>query len=64
MQWVDKEGKTPLIVACLRHDLLPVAKLLIEMGANINSYRPGEKLLLIFANSMWNLIFPNSPMDE
>lgn len=44
---MDKEGKTPLIVACLRHDLLPVAKILIELGANVNVYRPGEKLLLV-----------------
>ncbi|CAL9160399.1 unnamed protein product [Musa hybrid cultivar] len=41
LEWMDKEGKTPLIVACLRHDLLPVAKALIEMGANVNVYRPG-----------------------
>ncbi|RWW17882.1 hypothetical protein GW17_00018168 [Ensete ventricosum] len=46
VQWMDKEGKTPLIVACLRHDLLPVAKILIELGANVNVYRPGEKLRL------------------
>ncbi|RWW05879.1 hypothetical protein BHE74_00049135, partial [Ensete ventricosum] len=47
LQWMDKEGKTPLIVACLRHDLLPVAKALIEMGANVNAYRPGEKFILV-----------------
>ncbi|CAL9756551.1 unnamed protein product [Musa acuminata subsp. burmannicoides] len=41
LEWMDKEGKTPLIVACLRHDLLPVAKILIELGANVNVYRPG-----------------------
>ncbi|CAL9752561.1 unnamed protein product [Musa acuminata subsp. burmannicoides] len=41
LEWMDKEGKTPLIVACVRHDLLPVAKALIEMGANVNVYRPG-----------------------
>nr|XP_019702279.1 putative E3 ubiquitin-protein ligase XBAT35 isoform X2 [Elaeis guineensis] len=40
-QWMDKEGKTPLILACMRHDLLHVAKALIEMGANVNAYRPG-----------------------
>lgn len=42
VQWMDKEGKTPLIVACLRHDLVPVAKALIDLGANVNAYRPGE----------------------
>ena len=47
LQWMDKEGKTPLIVACLRHDLFPVAKALIEMGANVNVYRPGEKFILV-----------------
>ncbi|CAL9086339.1 unnamed protein product [Musa textilis] len=41
LEWMDKEGKTPLIVACLRHDLLPVAKILIELGANVNVYRAG-----------------------
>lgn len=41
---MDKEGKTPLILACLRHDLLPVAKVLIELGANVNAYRPGKKI--------------------
>ncbi|OAY81701.1 putative E3 ubiquitin-protein ligase XBOS34, partial [Ananas comosus] len=42
LEWMDKEGKTPLILACLRHDLLPVAKVLIELGANVNVYRPGN----------------------
>ncbi|XP_042379416.1 probable E3 ubiquitin-protein ligase XBOS34 isoform X2 [Zingiber officinale] len=42
LEWIDKEGKTPLIVACLRHDLLPVAEALIDLGANVNAYRPGS----------------------
>ncbi|KAJ3678503.1 hypothetical protein LUZ60_002306 [Juncus effusus] len=42
LEWVDKDGKTPLILACLRHDLFHVAKLLIELGANVNAYRPGS----------------------
>ncbi|RRT58436.1 hypothetical protein B296_00046627, partial [Ensete ventricosum] len=54
LQWMDKEGKTPLIVACLRHDLLPVAKALIEMGANVNAYRPGEKFILV----PWVVVLP------
>ncbi|KAJ6821416.1 putative RING zinc finger and ankyrin repeat containing protein [Iris pallida] len=41
LEWIDKEGKTPLILACMRPDLLPVAKVLIELGANVNAYRPG-----------------------
>nr|CAB3452750.1 unnamed protein product [Digitaria exilis] len=42
LEWIDKEGKTPLMVACMRHDLLDVAKVLIELGANVNAYRPGS----------------------
>ena len=41
MQWIDKEGKTPLIVACLNPQSFDVAKTLIELGANVNAYRPG-----------------------
>ncbi|KAG0486327.1 hypothetical protein HPP92_008422 [Vanilla planifolia] len=41
LEWVDKEGKTPLILACLRPDLVHIAKALLEMGANVNAYRPG-----------------------
>jgi ankyrin repeat protein len=41
VQWIDKEGKTPLIVACLNPQLFNVAKTLIELGANVNAYRPG-----------------------
>lgn len=43
LQWIDKEGKTPLMVACMRPDLLNVARVLIELGANVNAYRPGKK---------------------
>ncbi|KAH0451775.1 hypothetical protein IEQ34_019074 [Dendrobium chrysotoxum] len=42
LEWIDKEGKTPLILACMRPDLLHVARALIEMGANVNAYRPGS----------------------
>ena len=41
VQYVDREGKTPLIVACMNLTLYNVAKTLIELGANVNSYRPG-----------------------
>uniref|UniRef100_A0A5B6ZC16 Putative E3 ubiquitin-protein ligase XBAT35 isoform X1 n=1 Tax=Davidia involucrata TaxID=16924 RepID=A0A5B6ZC16_DAVIN len=42
LEWVDKEGNTPLIVACMNPELYHVAKTLIELGANVNAYRPGH----------------------
>ncbi|KAF2292714.1 hypothetical protein GH714_027238 [Hevea brasiliensis] len=42
LEWIDKEGKTPLIVSCMDSGLFNVAKTLIEMGANVNAYRPGR----------------------
>ncbi|CAM0946540.1 unnamed protein product [Alopecurus aequalis] len=42
VEWIDKEGKTPLMVASMRPDLLNVAKVLVELGANVNAYRPGS----------------------
>ncbi|XP_059626026.1 putative E3 ubiquitin-protein ligase XBAT34 [Cornus florida] len=42
LEWIDKDGKTPLIVACMIPELLIVAKTLIELGANVNAYRPGR----------------------
>ncbi|GAB4841728.1 hypothetical protein Ancab_022450 [Ancistrocladus abbreviatus] len=42
LEWMDKEGKTPLIVACMDARLYIVAKTLIELGANVNAYRPGR----------------------
>ncbi|KAF5195634.1 hypothetical protein FRX31_014771 [Thalictrum thalictroides] len=41
LEWFDKEGKTPLIAACLNAELYNVAKTLIDLGANVNAYRPG-----------------------
>ena len=41
LQWIDREGKTPLIVAYMNHELFDIAKTLIELGANVNAYRPG-----------------------
>ncbi|XP_057957566.1 putative E3 ubiquitin-protein ligase XBAT35 isoform X2 [Malania oleifera] len=42
LEWIDREGKTPLILACMNPELLNVAKTLIEIGANVNAYRPGR----------------------
>ncbi len=42
LEWTDREGKTPLIVACMFPELYNVAKALIELGANVNAYRPGR----------------------
>ncbi|XVE81858.1 hypothetical protein DITRI_Ditri15bG0099900 [Diplodiscus trichospermus] len=42
LEWIDREGKTPLILACLNPELFNVAKTLIELGANVNAYRPGR----------------------
>ncbi|XP_009789557.1 putative E3 ubiquitin-protein ligase XBAT35 isoform X2 [Nicotiana tabacum] len=41
LEWIDKEGKMPLIVACMKPNGLDVAKALLELGANVNAYRPG-----------------------
>lgn len=46
LQWIDREGKTQLIVASLKPQLYDVARTLIELGANINAYRPGIHLFL------------------
>ncbi|KAL6522757.1 hypothetical protein OROHE_016604 [Orobanche hederae] len=42
LEWIDSEGKTPLIVACMNLEHYNVAKALIELGANVNAYRPGR----------------------
>ncbi|CAN4120535.1 unnamed protein product [Withania somnifera] len=42
LEWIGKEGKTPLILACMNPELYNVAKILIELGANVNAYRPGR----------------------
>lgn len=48
MQWRDKDAKTPLIVACMNPRLYNVAKTLIELGANVNAFRPGIVLFSVF----------------
>ncbi|KAL3507629.1 hypothetical protein ACH5RR_033011 [Cinchona calisaya] len=42
LEWTNYQGKTPLIVACMNPELYNVAKTLVELGANINAYRPGS----------------------
>ncbi|KAH9621339.1 hypothetical protein KSS87_003859 [Heliosperma pusillum] len=42
LEYMDKEGKTPLIAACLNPALHDVVKTLVELGANVNAYRPGH----------------------
>ncbi|KAM7277933.1 hypothetical protein ACFE04_005067 [Oxalis oulophora] len=42
LEWVDKEGKTALILASMNPELYTVAKTLIDLGANVNAYRPGR----------------------
>ncbi|KAK7344526.1 hypothetical protein VNO77_14223 [Canavalia gladiata] len=41
LEWRDREGKTPLIVACMNLERYDVARTLIGLGANVNAYRPG-----------------------
>ncbi|KAK9068151.1 hypothetical protein SSX86_012262 [Deinandra increscens subsp. villosa] len=43
LEWMDKEGKTPLMLACMNTQLYDVGKTLIVMGANVNAYRPGRQ---------------------
>ncbi|XP_074291009.1 putative E3 ubiquitin-protein ligase XBAT35 [Silene latifolia] len=42
LEYMDREGKTPLIAACLNPALHHVVKTLVELGANVNAYRPGH----------------------
>ena len=55
IQYVDREGKTPLIFACLNPTLYDVAKILIELGANVNAYRPGTIGFRIAASICYGL---------
>ncbi|CAA7398879.1 unnamed protein product [Spirodela intermedia] len=40
VQWRSFSGKTPLILACSEANLLPVAKVLLDLGADVNDYDP------------------------
>ncbi|KAK6944520.1 Ankyrin repeat [Dillenia turbinata] len=46
LERIGREGKTPLILACMNPELLNVAKTLIDLGANPNAYRPANPLLM------------------
>lgn len=64
MQWIDRDGKTPLILACLNSELHHVAKTLIELGANVNAYRRGMCLILFFFPfSLFHLQFGSFVFD-
>ncbi|CAH2079191.1 unnamed protein product [Thlaspi arvense] len=41
LEWVDTEGRTPLILACTKSDLYDAAKTLVDLGSNVNAYRSG-----------------------
>ncbi|KAJ7534904.1 hypothetical protein O6H91_12G009500 [Diphasiastrum complanatum] len=41
LEWVDKEGRTPLILACTHGELFDMVITLLNLGANLNAYRPG-----------------------
>lgn len=55
MQWIDRDGKTPLILVSMNPQHFAVAKTLIELGANVNAYRPGKWFISI---SLWFFPFP------
>ncbi|XP_021854989.2 putative E3 ubiquitin-protein ligase XBAT35 isoform X1 [Spinacia oleracea] len=43
LEWKDKEGKTPLIVAAKDPGLYDMARTLIELGANVNAFCKGRQ---------------------
>ncbi|CAH8353008.1 unnamed protein product [Eruca vesicaria subsp. sativa] len=45
LEWTDKEGNTPLSVACMNPRLYHVALTLIELGANINAHPPASRYM-------------------
>ncbi|CAA7028081.1 unnamed protein product [Microthlaspi erraticum] len=42
LEWVDKKGRTPLILACTKSKLYDVAETLVKLGSNVNAYRSGH----------------------
>ncbi|KAJ0235705.1 Ankyrin repeat-containing protein [Hirschfeldia incana] len=43
LEWMDKEGNTPLILACKKSELYDVAQTLIQLGANVNAHPPAPR---------------------
>ncbi|CAI5980109.1 unnamed protein product [Closterium sp. NIES-64] len=43
LEWRDSHGRTSLIIACSRADMLPVARLLLQLGADVNAYVRGAQ---------------------
>lgn len=41
LQFVDKEGRTPLMLACTRGELFDMVLTLLNLGANVKAYQPG-----------------------
>jgi len=44
------------MLACLRPDLFDVAKVLIELGANVNAYRSGILLIILIIDLLLFLV--------
>ena len=42
MQWKDDRGRTPLLVACSVPEGYDATVVLLQLGANIRAFRPGE----------------------
>lgn len=40
LQWKDPKGRTPLMYACNHAELYETAKILLELGAEKNAFRP------------------------
>lgn len=42
LEWIDKDGRTPLLLACSRAELLDMAMTLLNSGANMKAYCSGS----------------------
>jgi hypothetical protein len=42
LEFVDKEGRTPLMIACQRGELFDMVLTLLNLGANVKAYQPGS----------------------
>lgn len=54
---MDKEGRTPLILACTKAEHYNVTETLLELGSNVNAYRSGISSLRIFLDLVGVRIF-------